>query len=82
MIYRLYRRPGTDEPPQDCASLADALEASCVPPGSWCAVVSTHPDEIVTFRPSRQFIRAPGVAAEFCARERLAGSLPATGATP
>jgi hypothetical protein len=91
MTYLLYQH-GSDEPPQSCATLAGALEASGVPSCCWNAVVSTHPDEICTFyvEPgvvavpggAQWIITAPGVAAEFCARERLAGSLPPIGATP
>ena len=101
MIYQLYSGPdpglGPDETPLLCASLADALQASGVPPACWNAVVQTHPDEICTFyvepgvvavpRGAQWIIIAPGVAAEFCARERLAGRLAGmpeagAGATP
>jgi hypothetical protein len=89
VIYFLHRtsHPGGDAAARIYASLADALEASGVPPACWNAVVSTHPDEICTFyvEPgvvavpggAQWIITAPGVAAEFCATQRLAGSLPA-----
>ena len=99
MIYFLHRtlHPGGDAAARIYASLADALQASGVPPACWNAVVSTHPDEVCTFyvEPgvvavpggAQWIITAPGVAAEFCARERLAGRLAGmpeagAGATP
>lgn len=72
MIYELHRG---GETPRPFASLADAIEASGVPAICWNAVTATHPDEIATFH-GLKVIRAPGVAAEFIAAERLAGRLP------
>jgi hypothetical protein len=94
--YFLHRtsHPGRAADGPACASLADALEASGVPSGYWNAVVSTHPDEIATFHSApgvvpgggaQWTIRAPGVAPEFCARERLAefpGQIPGQQALP
>jgi hypothetical protein len=89
LIYHLYRtsHPGGDDAARIYADLADALHASGVPAACWNAVVSTHPDEIATFFSVPGFIPAgdgpqwtihgPGVAAEFCAGQRLAGGLPA-----
>ena len=66
-------------------TLAEALEASGVPPSCWNAVVASHPDEICTFFASpgvipgggaQWTIHAPGVAAEFTGTERAAGRLP------
>jgi hypothetical protein len=84
--YLLYDLKRGTESPRDFATLADAMQASGVPPACWNAVVSTHPDEIATFYSEPGIvpgggapwtIRGPGVAAEFCAGERLAGGLPA-----
>jgi hypothetical protein len=92
VTYLLYRspHPGCVIGVPAYATLAAALKASDIPPACWSAVVSTHPDEIVTFysvpgvvpgNGAQWIIRADGVAAEFCRAERAAGRLPAIGVT-
>ena len=84
MKYNLQRDDGPFFTVGYYGTLAEALEASGVPPSCWNAVVASHPDEICTFFASpgivpgggaQWTVRAPGVAAEFTEAERAAGRL-------